>query len=134
MRLRTRMEVKHFTQELVEGTRRNLGWLIAQDINLDLFDQRLSIDARLAFFQTDSFDAAIYAFENDLPLTFTVYAHNGRGQRAFVNLRYQILAQVELAARFANVFRDDVASIGSGNEAFPSNTLNTLSLGLRVRF
>ncbi|MDW8019418.1 MAG: helix-hairpin-helix domain-containing protein [Chloroherpetonaceae bacterium] len=134
VRLRTRVEVKHFTQELVEGTRRNLGWLIAQDINLDLFDQRLSIDARLAFFQTDSFDAAIYAFENDLPLTFTVYAHNGRGQRAFVNLRYQILAQVELAARFANVFRDDVASIGSGNEAFPSNTLNTLSLGLRVRF
>lgn len=134
LRLRTRVEVKHFTRVLVETTQRDMGWLIAQDVNLDLFEQRLSIDARLAFFQTDSFDAAIYAFENDLPLTFTVYAHNGRGQRLFVNLRYRIFPEVELAARVANVFRDDVQQIGSGNEAFPSNALSTLSIGLRARF
>lgn len=134
LRLRTRAEVRHFTRELVATTRRDLGWLIAQDINLDLLESRLSIDARLAFFQTDSFDAAIYAFENDLPLTFTVYAHNGRGVRTFVNLRYRIFPQVELAARFANVFRDDVAVIGSGNERFLSNSPSTFSLGLHARF
>jgi hypothetical protein len=132
--LRTRAEVRHFTRELVATTRRDLGWLIAQDINLDLLESRLSIDARLAFFQTDSFDAAIYAFENDLPLTFTVYAHNGRGRRVFVNLRYQIFSQIELAARYANVLRDDVATIGSGNERFPSNNPSTFSLGLRAQF
>ncbi|PIO49200.1 MAG: hypothetical protein CMR00_00535 [[Chlorobium] sp. 445] len=134
LRLRTRVEARHFTRELVNETQRNLGWLIAQDVNLDLFEARLSLDARLAFFQTDSFDAAVYAFENDLPLTFTIYAHNGKGQRVFINLRYQIFPQVELAARYANVFRADVATIGSGNEQFPSNSPSTLSLGLRARF
>lgn len=134
LRLRTRVEARHFTRELVSETRSDLGWLIAQDVNLDLLETRLSIDARLAFFQTDSFDAAIYAFENDLPLTFTIYAHNGKGQRAFLNLRYQIFPQVELAARYANVFRSDVTSIGSGNERFPSNSPSTFSLGLRARF
>ncbi|MFN3385544.1 MAG: hypothetical protein ACK42Y_03040, partial [Candidatus Thermochlorobacter sp.] len=134
LRLRTRVEARHFTRKLVNETQRNLGWLIAQDINLDLFEARLSLDARLAFFQTDSFDAAVYAFENDLPLTFTIYAHNGKGQRVFVNLRYQIFPQVELAARYANVFRADVVTLGSGNEQFPSNSPSTLSLGLRARF
>jgi hypothetical protein len=63
-----------------------------------------------------------------------VYAHNGRGRRVFVNLRYQIFSQIELAARYANVLRDDVATIGSGNERFPSNNPSTFSLGLRAQF
>ncbi|KER09613.1 MAG: hypothetical protein HY22_10185 [[Candidatus Thermochlorobacteriaceae] bacterium GBChlB] len=134
LRLRTRAEVKHFTKRLVAETRRDLGWLIAQDVNLDILDNKLSIDMRVAVFQTDSFDAAVYAYENDLPLTATIYAHNGRGRRLFINARYKVLPQLELAFRFANVFRDDVTEVGTGNDRFLTNAPSVFSVGVRARF
>ncbi|MGQ9805186.1 MAG: ComEA family DNA-binding protein [Chlorobiales bacterium] len=134
LRLRTRLEYKEVTKTFVGGKESFNGWLIYQEATIDMLQNRLSIDARVAFFQVDSFDAAIYAYEYDLPLLATTYAHFGSGRRFLLNLRYQLFKQVELAARFANLYRDGVESIGTGNDQFNTNSPSVFGLGLRARF
>lgn len=134
LRLRTRLEYKQVEKTFVSGKEAFNGWLIYQEANIDALQNRLSLDARVAVFQVDSFDAAIYAYEYDLPLLATVYAHFGTGRRLLLNLRYQLFKQVELAARFANLYRDGVESIGTGNDQFNTNSPSVFGLGLRARF
>lgn len=134
LRLRTRVEYKQVEKTFVSGKEAFNGWLIYQEANIDALQNRLSLDARIAFFQVDAFDAAIYAYEYDLPLLATTYAHFGTGRRLLLNLRYQLFKQVELAARFANLYRDGVESIGTSNDQFNTNSPSTFGLGLRARF
>ncbi len=134
LRLRTRLEYKQVEKTFVSGKETFNGWLIYQEANLDAFQNRLSLDARVAVFQVDAFDAAIYAYEYDLPLLATTYAHFGTGRRLLLNVRYQLFKQVELAARFANLYRDGVESVGTGNDQFNTNSPSTFGLGLRARF
>lgn len=134
LRLRTRLEYKEVTKTFVGGKESFNGWLIYQEATIDALENRLSLDARVAFFQVDAFDAAIYAYEYDLPLLATTYAHFGAGRRFLLNLRYQLFKQVELAARFANLYRDGVESVGTGNDQFNTNSPSVFGLGLRARF
>jgi hypothetical protein len=134
LRLRTRLEYKKVEKTFVSGKEAFNGWLIYQEANIDALQNRLSLDARVAVFQVDAFDAAIYAYEYDLPLLATTYAHFGTGRRLLLNLRYQLFKQVELAARFANLYRDGVESVGTGNDRFNTNSPSVFGLGLRARF
>lgn len=134
LRLRTRLEYKQVEKTFVVGKESFNGWLIYQEATIDALENRLSIDARVAFFQVNSFDAAIYAYEYDLPLLATIYAHFGAGRRFLLNVRYQLFKQVELAARFANLYRDGVASVGTGNDQFNTNSPSFFGLGIRARF
>jgi competence ComEA-like helix-hairpin-helix protein len=56
------------------------GYLIYQDIRLRPW-QKLQIDARITFFDTDDFDSRLYHFENDLLYLFSSTMLFGRGQR-----------------------------------------------------
>lgn len=134
LRLRTRLEYKQVEKTFVSGKDTFNGWLIYQEANIDALQNRLSLDARVAIFQVDAFDAAIYAYEYDLPLLATTYAHFGTGRRLLLNLRYQLFKQVELAARFANLYRDGIESVGTDSDQFNTNSPNTFGLGLRARF
>ncbi|MDX2129465.1 MAG: helix-hairpin-helix domain-containing protein [Chloroherpetonaceae bacterium] len=134
IRLRTRVELKNVTKGTEQSTNKLFGWLIAQDVGLDLLRRKLSVDMRVAVYQTDSFDAAIYAYENDLPLLATIFAHNGRGRRFFLNARYQIIREFEIAFRFANTYRDDITESGSGNDRILTNSPSTVSFGIRANF
>lgn len=134
LRLRTRAEFKEVEKTFASGAEKFYGWLIFQEANIDALDGRLSLDARVAFFQVDAFDAALYAYEYDLPLLATIYAHFGNGRRLLLNLRYRLFDRLELAARFANLYRDGVESVGSGNDRFNVNSPSVFGLGLRARF
>ncbi|MCS6988587.1 MAG: helix-hairpin-helix domain-containing protein [Chloroherpetonaceae bacterium] len=134
LRLRTRIEFKEVEKTFVSGVDRLNGWLVFQEANIDALQRRLSLDARIAFFQADSFDAALYAYEYDLPLLATTYAHFGSGRRLLLNVRYQAFEAIELAARFANLYRDGVESVGSGNDQFNTNSPSVFGFGIRARF
>lgn len=134
LRLKTRAERKSVTKDFATGVATETGWLIYQSANVDLLENKLSVDARVAVFETDSFDAAIYAYEEDLPLLATVYAHSGKGRRLFVNAKYQLTPQVQASLRFANVFRDRITSFGDGTDEFLTNAPSFFGAALRVAF
>jgi len=134
LRLRTRVEYKQVEKTFVSGKEAFNGWLVYQEANIDAFQNKLSLDARVAFFQVDAFDAAIYAYEYDLPLLATTYAHFGTGRRLLLNMRYRPFRHLELAARFANLYRDGVQTVGTGNDQFNTNSPSLFSFGIRAMF
>lgn len=134
VRLKTRSEVKHVRKTYLAGDENLMGWLVYEQLEFDSKDRRFSAEARISVFDTDSYDAAIYTYENDLPLLITVSALSGTGRRLLLNLRYQILSGIELAFRYANTFYDSAQTVGSGNDKKETNSPSLVSFGLRARF
>ena len=121
LRLRSRIEgVRYredgprFPQEDV-GARRDTdyGLILYQDVRWKPF-RRLRLDARLAFFDTDSYAARVYAYENDLLYAFSVPALSGRGRRFYLLARYAPTENVILEAKYAATHFRGVDTVGSG--------------------
>jgi hypothetical protein len=134
VRLKTRFERKSITKIFTADKSQETGVMLYEEARVKLFDERLKADVRVSFFDTPSFDSAIYQYEDDLPLLVTSSALYGKGRRLYVNLRYAASEKVELAARFANTFKDGVTQIGTGYDAFLTNSVSTFGLGVRARF
>ena len=87
--LKTRGEIKFVEDEYPEHEERSDGWLLYQQAGLK--KGPLALLARYTRFDTDNFDSAIYVYENDLPLVFTLKSYYGRGQAFFALLSWDIL-------------------------------------------
>ena len=61
-----------------------------QDLVLALKRPQLSLYLRVAYFDTDSYDERLYAYENDVYYAFTVGSYYYQGLRAYLMLRYKI--------------------------------------------
>jgi hypothetical protein len=94
----------------------------------------LQLDLRLAVFDTDSYDARVYAYENDLLYTFSVPAFSGRGQRAYALLRWEPLDAVMLQAKYAVTRYENVRTVGSGLDEVEGRRLREFRLQLRLRW
>ncbi len=130
LRLRARLElVRH---RKADRPTSDHGVLLFQDVRW-LPRSWLQLDARLAFFDTDSFDARVFAYENDLLYTFSVPAFSGRGQRAYVLLRLQPGRTLTVQAKYAVTRFEDVTSVGSGLDETPGNRLREIRLQIRWR-
>ena len=68
------------------------GVLMSQAIKWNLFHP-LTIQARVAVFETDSYDSSIYEFEDEVPGAYSNPALYGRGMRWYFILRYQLFSK-----------------------------------------
>jgi hypothetical protein len=132
IRLRNRIEYSQYHQS--EKKPEN-GFVIWQEISFKKLGSPVSFSARYALFQTDSYNAAIYAFENDMPNTFSVPAYYYKGSRVYLLVNYDISRKVELFFRIAQTFyyNQQVISEGSLTE-IDGNTKTEVKLMLRVKF
>lgn len=63
------------------------GFLVYQDLIYKPVGKRFSMNARLAYFDTDGYNSRLYAYENDLLYSFSIPALYGKGIRAYLNFR-----------------------------------------------
>lgn len=125
--LRNRLEFSFF-----EDTDVSRGMLIAQDL---LYKKdNFKATARLSYFNTDDFDARIYAFESDLLYNFFVPFFQNEGLRYYINLRYGWNYNLTTELRFARTDFFDVDEIGSGDNLISGNAKTDIKLQLRYRF
>ena len=110
-----------------------LGSLAYQDVRWQAWDW-LRVNARLALFETDGFDARIFVYENDLTGVFSVPALAGRGARAYVLLSASPAPAVLVQARLAATWFRDVRRLGSGADEIEGNRVRDLGVQVRVRF
>lgn len=96
--------------------------------------EKLSLNSRFIFYQTDSYDSRIYVLERDVPGVFASSGFYGRGTRWYVLLRYRVLNFMELAVKYSELYRDDIKTIGSGNDQINSNLLRSLNLQMEIKF
>lgn len=132
IRLRNRVEysIYHQTNRKAEN-----GFVIWQEISYKKLGMPVSFSARYALFQTDSYNAAIYAYENDMPNTFTVPAYYYKGSRMYLLVNWDINRKMELYFRISQFYfnNKNVISEGSLTE-IRGNTKTEAKVMLRVKF
>ncbi|MCB0640960.1 MAG: helix-hairpin-helix domain-containing protein, partial [Phaeodactylibacter sp.] len=143
--LRSRLSVNSYNDGLLEQP--EFGYLLYQDIIYKPLGP-LSFTARYAVFRTDSFNARLYAYENDLLYSFSIPAYFNTGTRFYLNLRYKGIRNLTLEARFAqsyfqdgNLLSEKGATtptmpniIGSGLDEIEGNTRTELKFQLKYKF
>ncbi len=131
LRLRSRVEGSRFVDERPEvGV--STGSLVYQDIRWQALAW-LRTDLRLTLFDTETYDARLYAFENDLTGVFAIPALSGRGVRGYVVVTAKPTSDVTAQLKLATTWLRNVNRIGSGVNAVEGQRVSDLGAQLRVR-
>lgn len=130
VRLKGRAELTAVAYNLID--RSEEGWLLYQDMRYVPVPS-LSVEARLVFYHTDSYDSRLYEYENDLRGVFANPALYGRGRRWYVLLRWHVMDVVELSAKYAETQKDGVKTLGSGLTEIEGDVDNRISMQVEVR-
>lgn len=131
IKLRSRVEYSRYKrgdQEVEQG------FMMYQDVIYSPTDFPLSFSARLAYFDTESYNARIYAYENDVLYAYSFPAYYYRGVKAYLTLRYRIYKGIDAWFRVANVFYSNRDNVGSGLEQTPKNNRTDIKVQLRFKF
>ena len=131
LRLRARVEGSRFEDE-DPAVGVSTGSLVYQDVRWQLLGW-LRADARLTLFDTDGYDARLYAFENDLTGVFAIPALSGRGVRGYVLLTARPTDTVTAQLKLATTWLRRVNRVGSGANEVEGQRVSDLGVQLRVR-
>jgi hypothetical protein len=94
----------------------------------------MELTLRFALFETDSYDARLYAFEQDLIGVYSIPPYSGRGMRWYGMVRVTALRSVDLWLRYGAWIYQDQTSIGSSLQEIPGNMRSDIKAQLRWRF
>lgn len=129
---RTRGEYKSVESRFSSGKETDRGWLVYGQLKSTF--GKLSVSTRYTRFDTDSYDAAIYAYEDDLPLVYSLGTFYGRGQAMFILLNYEPFGNFRLAAKYETSWYADRSSYGSGNDLRATSSPGAFNLGAMLKF
>ena len=132
LHLRSRGEVKKVVNKYQSGDTALFGWLIYQQAGYHV--GTFSLKGRVTMFSSDDYDAALYAYEDDLPLTSTLGLYNGRGKSLFILASWQALQGMKLAARYDMAWYSDRYLFSSGNDERATSSPGSFHFGCIVSF
>lgn len=127
----TRLEQSFFNTKNTPATS---GFLIYQDLKYKLNGGKMTFSARLAIFDIDDYNSRIYAYEDNVPYTFSVPLYQKSGTRFYFMVKYQVNKKVKLFARYSKTQYQNINTIGSGLEEINGNSQSDLNLQLQVSF
>ena len=130
--LRSRGEVKKVVNKYQSGDSALFGWLIYQQAGYHV--GTFSLKGRVTMFDSDDYDAALYAYEDDLPLTSTLGLYNGRGKSLFILASWQSMQGMKLAVRYDMAWYSDRDLFGSGNDERATSSPGSFHLGCLLSF
>lgn len=128
--IRTKAEAVRYAKEAVV----DYGWLAYQDVFWKLKRFPLQLNMRLAIFATDSYDARLYAYENDVLYASAFPMYNGRGGRGYLNLRYRASRKIDFWFRYSHSYYPAVETIGSGLDQSQGPTRSEVKIQMRYRW
>lgn len=108
--IRSRGEMSYYFKEF---TSRDFGYMFFQDVIWTSSRQKLSGNGRLAYFNTDSFQSRIYAYEQNVLYAASFPVFYNQGWRAYSNLRWRANRHVDFWARYAITYFPKEENIGS---------------------
>lgn len=110
------------------------GYALMQSIIWKPLSFPLSVTTSFAVFETSGWNTRIYAYENDILGLFSVPPYYNRGTRFYTMLRYKIMKGMDIWARYAQTYYDNVSKIGTGGEQINGNTKSDIKLMLTLRY
>jgi hypothetical protein len=130
LEMRNRFEWSFYTDEKATSK----GFMVYQDVLFKPENTPLSISTRFAIFDTNDFQSAIYAYENDLLYSFTILPYYYRGSRFYLNVHYKGLKKWLFELRYANTHLTNRKTIGSGLDEIMGNQRNDVKFQIRFSF
>ncbi|MEO8588047.1 MAG: helix-hairpin-helix domain-containing protein [Flavobacteriales bacterium] len=110
------------------------GFLLYQDIAYRPMASPVELTFRYALFETGSYDARVYAYENDLIGVFSIPAYYGRGVRWYAMARITPARKVDVWLRYGAWVYQDQTVISSGLQEIPGNVHSDIKLQVRWQF
>jgi hypothetical protein len=131
MTLKSRIEYSRYKRgdQAVEQ-----GFMIYQDFNFKPLSFPLSFTARLAYFDTETYNSRIYVYESDVLYAYSFPAYYYRGMKAYLVLRYDIHRNIDAWVRVSNLFYSNRDQIGSGLEAINGKSRTDIKVQVRFKF
>jgi hypothetical protein len=109
------------------------GILLAETMKWSI-SQSLTLQARFAVFDTDSFDAAVYQLEDEAPGAFSNPALFGRGTRWYITFRYQLVSKLLFSFKYSQTVKEGVHYLGSGLDEIRGNRQGTVNVQTEIQF
>lgn len=109
------------------------GLLLYQDVGLEVGHTGLGFNLRIAFFDTDTYEERLYAYEYDLYQSFTVNSHYDRGWRALLLVSYAC-HWFHFWLKLSQTFYLDKEEIGSGLDLIEGKHKTELKAQVMVKW
>jgi competence ComEA-like helix-hairpin-helix protein len=133
LRLRGRIETSRYRRA---GGPAESGVMLFHDLRWSL-SRAVMIDGRITYFDTDSFGARLYQFENDLLGVLTNTLLSGRGARYYGLLTIRPggpFSNFDARLKFALTTYRDRHFVGSGLDQIEGNRVRDVGVQVRARF
>ena len=108
------------------------GLLLFQDIEFKFKKIPLKIYSRYAIFDTDNYDARVYAYENDLLYVFSIPSYYYKGIRSYLMLKYEISNKIDLWLRWGVWSYHNRTEISSGLEEISGPKKTDIKIQLKI--
>ncbi len=131
--IQLRSRVEHVTYERGNDGKEK-GWLMYQDITYKALKSPVSLSFRYALFDTDTYNARLYAYENDVLYAFSIPAYYYKGSRTYLTLRYKIVRGIDVWLRYAVTFYNNRSIISSGTSEISGSTKSEIKAQVRFSF
>jgi hypothetical protein len=123
-----------FVKTNEEGLPNEKGYLIFQDVIWKKMGVPCTITFRYALFQTDAWNARLYAYENDVLYSYSIPAYYGKGARIYGIFKFDIRRNIDLWIRVAQWTYTDRDEISSGDSAIEGFRKTDCTMQLRMQF
>lgn len=109
------------------------GVYLEQDLIYTFTGLPLRLTSAVAMFNTDSYDARIYAYQYDVLYAFSVPAFYGRGMSAYFLAKYSLGEHLDLWFRISRLIYSDRDTISSGLAEIDASHKTTVKFQLRLK-
>lgn len=117
-----------------EGLPNETGYLIFQDVTWKRMNVPFTFTFRYALFQTDAWNARLYAYENDVLYSYSIPAYYGKGARVYGIFKFDVRRNIDVWFRIAQWTYTDRDYISSGNSMINGFRKTDCTLQMRMQF
>jgi hypothetical protein len=131
LKLHSRFE---FVKTNEEGLPNETGYLVFQDVIWKKMNVPFSVTVRYALFQSDSWNARLYAYENDVLYSYSIPAYYGKGARIYGIFKFDVRRNIDIWFRIAQWTYTDRDHISTGNSMINGFQKTDCTLQMRMQF
>lgn len=131
LRLRFRGEHRDFSSGRLINKEK--GMLFFHDIMYKPTNQ-FTLNGRIIFFRTDSFNSAVYEYENDLTGVLSNLPMYGEGIRWYLMLKAKVINNGTVSFKYSETFKPKEKKLSSGDSEIATNIDNRFSLQIDITF
>jgi hypothetical protein len=123
-----------WSQMNLEGQSPENGWLLYQDILLRPDDMPFTLSFRYALFNTDSYNARLYAYEHDVLYAFSIPAYAYQGFRSYLVFKYEVTRDIDFWFKIARTNYTDRQTVGNDLTEIDKPHKTDVKVQLRIKF